>query len=62
MQETWVQSLDWEDPLEKGKTTQYSPVFWPGELHGLYSPTYDVALFTYFCIILGHVFQKLTLR
>ena len=19
MQETWVQSLDWEDPLEKGK-------------------------------------------
>ena len=24
----------WEDPLEKG----ISPVFWPGELHGLYSP------------------------
>ena len=24
MQETWVQSLGWEDPLEKGKTTQYS--------------------------------------
>ena len=21
MQETWVQSLDWEDPLEKGKAT-----------------------------------------
>ena len=30
---TWVQSLDWEDPLEKGKAT--TPVFWPGELHGL---------------------------
>ena len=26
MQETWVGSLDWEDPLEKGKAThsQYS--------------------------------------
>ena len=33
--ETWVQSLDWEDPLEKGKAT--TPVFWPGEFHGLYS-------------------------
>ena len=27
MQETWVQLLDWEDPLE-----------WPGEFHGLYKP------------------------
>ena len=24
MQETWVQSLSWEDPLEKGKATQFS--------------------------------------
>ena len=24
MQETWVQSLGWEDPLEKGKATYYS--------------------------------------
>ena len=32
MQETPVQSLDWEDPLEKGKAT--TPVFWPGECHG----------------------------
>ena len=24
MWETWVQSLGWEDPLEKGKATQYS--------------------------------------
>ena len=28
-QETWVQSLGQEDPLETG-----SPVFLPGELHG----------------------------
>ena len=24
MQETWVQSLDWEDPLEEGMATQSS--------------------------------------
>ena len=33
MWETWVRSLGWEDPLEKG-----TPVFWPEEFHGLYSP------------------------
>ena len=36
MWETWVQSLGWEDPLEKGKATH--SIFWPGEFHGLYSP------------------------
>ena len=35
MQETWVWSLGWEDPLEKGKATHSS--LWPGEFHGLYS-------------------------
>ena len=29
MQETWVRSQGWKDPMEKGK---------PGEFHGLYSP------------------------
>ena len=37
MWETWVRSLGWEDPLEKGKATPI-PVFWPGEFHGLYIP------------------------
>ena len=44
--ETWVQSLGWEDPLEKGKAThssilawrrrkwQPTPVFLPGKVHG----------------------------
>ena len=36
MQETWVWSLGWEDPLKKGKAT--TPVFWPREFHELYSP------------------------
>ena len=35
LQETWVWSLGWEDPLEKGKATH--SVFWPREIHGLYS-------------------------
>ena len=37
MWETWVQSLAWEYPLEKGKATQPTPGFWPGEFHGVYS-------------------------
>ena len=28
MQETWVRSLAWEDPLEKGKATRYSILAW----------------------------------
>ena len=36
MQETWVRSLGWEDPLEKGKAIHSS--IWPREFHGLYSP------------------------
>ena len=36
MQETWVQSLGGEDPLEKGNTT-YSK-FWPRQFLGVYSP------------------------
>ena len=34
MQETWVRSLGWEDPWRRRKCT---PVFWPGEFHGLYN-------------------------
>ena len=32
MQETWVRSLDWEDPLEKGKATHSSILAW--RIHG----------------------------
>ena len=28
MQETWAQSLGWEDPLEKGKATRSSILSW----------------------------------
>ena len=33
---TWVQTLGWEDPLEKEKVTHSS--VWPGEFHELHSP------------------------
>ena len=37
MQETWVQSLGWEDPLEKGKVTHFSILAWriPWIIHGV---------------------------
>ena len=37
MQETWVQSLGWEDPLEKGKATHHSILAWriPCKVHGV---------------------------
>ena len=45
MQETWVQSLGWEDPLEKGMATHSSILAWripwteePGGLQSMGSP------------------------
>ena len=37
MRETWVPSLGWEDPLEKGKATHSSILAWriPGTVHGV---------------------------
>ena len=32
MWETWVQSLGWEDPLERGKATHLSILAWVAEL------------------------------
>ena len=36
MWETWVRSLGREDSLRRERLP--TPVFWPGEFHGLYSP------------------------
>ena len=47
MQETWVRSLGWEDPLEKGIATCSSIlVFWPGEFHGKESDTTEQPSFS----------------
>ena len=39
MQETWVRSLGWEDPLEKGKATDSSILAWkvPGIVQSMRS-------------------------
>ena len=40
MGETWVQSLDWEDPLEKGTATHSSILAWRiPYTGGIYSPS-----------------------
>ena len=36
MREPWVQSPGWEDPRRRERLP--TPVFWPGEFRGLYSP------------------------
>ena len=42
MQETWIESLNWEDPLERGMATHFSILSWripwaeePGELQSM---------------------------
>ena len=46
MRETWVQSLDWDDPLEKGKAAHSSVLAWripgtvgPGGLPSIWGRT-----------------------
>ena len=46
VQETWVQSVGWEDPLEKGMATHPSILAWripwmekPGRLQSMWSQT-----------------------
>ena len=48
MQETWVRSLGWEDPLEKGMVTDSSILAWrmlwteePGRLESMGSQTVE---------------------
>ena len=56
MWETWVRSLGWEDSLRREKLP--TPVFWPGEFRGLYSPwghkESDMTEQLSLCIISGH--------
>ena len=38
MWQTWVGSLGWENLIPWRRVRLPTPVFWPGEFHGLYSP------------------------
>ena len=46
MRETWVWSLGWEDPLEKGKATHSSILAWRVQSMGSQRVRYDWATFT----------------
>ena len=50
MRETWVQSLGWEELLEKGKATHSSILAWriPWTVHGVPKNQYDWATFSFF--------------
>ena len=52
MWENWVQSLDWEDPLEKGKATHFSILVWriPWTVHGVTNSWTQLSDF-HFCYI-----------
>ena len=62
MQETWVQSLGWEDPLQKGMATHFSLLAWrtpwteePGGLQSMGSQRvwhdWVTNIFTFICFI-----------
>ena len=60
MQETWVQSLGWKDPLEKGMATHFSIVAWriPWTIQSMGSQRvgHDCATFTFiFCDIIVYI-------
>ena len=48
MQETWVRTLDWEDPLEKGKATHFSILAWriPCIVHGVTKSQTRLSVYT----------------
>ena len=54
MEETWVQSLGWEDPLEKGVATHSSVLAWripwteePGTVHSVAKSCTRLSSFTF---------------
>ena len=64
MQETWVESLGWEDPLEKEMETHSSTLAWkipgtgePGRLQsmGLQRVEHGLSDFTFFLSFICHV-------
>ena len=51
MRETWVRSLGWEDPLEKGKATHSSILAWriPWTVHGVTKSRTRLSNFIFSC-------------
>ena len=68
MQETWVWSLGWEYPLEKGMATHSSILAWkilwteePGEIQGLQKSQRDLAT-EYACMMYLSTLKRYILR
>ena len=56
MQDTWVPSLAWEDPLKRGRLP--TPVFWPREFHGLHGVAKSWTGLSYFHFQCTQVLQS----
>ena len=60
MWKIWVRSLGWKDPWRRERLP--TPVFWPGEFHGLYSSRglkeSDMTSEFHFCFILDSTCMK----
>ena len=56
MWETWVWSLSWEDPLEKGKATHSSILAWriPRTVHGVTTEWLSFSLYSSETNVFGH--------
>ena len=59
MQETWVRSLGREEKISWRRERLPTPVFWPGEFHGLYSPCGHKESDTTFTFITDDHMQKI---
>ena len=62
MWETWVQSLGWEDPLEKGKATHSNILAWripSTESMGLQRVRHDRLTFTFTFLVLLLIMERL---
>ena len=52
MRETWVQSLSWEDPLEKGKATHQYSGLWYRHIYITHAYTHMYATITMIAIVI----------
>ena len=57
MQETWVQSLGWEDPLEEGMATHFSILAWriPMDSGAWQTQSSTLAILFYLLCLISHV-------
>ena len=57
MQETWVQSLDWEEPLEKGIIRLQTSDF-----YSLFPTENNAAMNIHTCVLMGAIYMFISLE